>query len=529
MRFTSLYFIFLSCAIIVTSPESGAAKITKIVPTKTELIFSIDPLTPTPTVLELAPFQHLDEATHSTFPKPASRLENSSLAIPRFDGERDRLYSGFALVLDGAASGPIRFVEKSEAVSLNRDPYPDVKSKKGLQVQQVDDAIALGVKHAALNFNLAQMVALEPAPNDFSWKMDGQTFSFRRGYVEHLDQLIKTYSEAGATVSLILLNYVSSNDKLNKLLLHPGYDKACPNHLSAFNTSTAEAVSHFTASMEFLAARYSEAGYPHGRVVNYIVGNEVNSHWYWANMGRVSMEQFAADYLRAVRLCHTAVRKYSSSARVFISLEHHWNIRYPGCDEKQGFAGEPFVKYFNVLAMAGGNFDWHIAYHPYPESLFNPRTWNDKSATFAQDTPRITFKNLEMLPLYLQRSELLFDGKPRRIILSEQGFHSDGTPEGELAQAAGYCYAYYKADQLPEIDSFILHRHVDHGHEGGLNLGLWRRDTNSPSASMPLSKKPIYEVFRAADTPEWEKAFEFALPIIGIKSWKEIEPRRSKK
>jgi len=412
---------------------------------------------------------------------------------------------------------------KSESISLNRDPYPEIKSKKGLQVQDVADAISLGVKHAAINFNLGQMVNLAAAPTDFSWEMDGRSFVFRRSYVESLDRQIKPLSDAGAAVSLILLNYQNSDEKLNKILLHPGYDKACPNRLSAFNTSTAEGLAWYKAGMEFLAARYSAKGYPHGRVVNYIVGNEVNSHWYWANMGRVSMEEFAADYLRAVRLCHTAVRKFSSSARVFISLEHHWNLRYPGCDEKQGFAGRPFVDHFNSLAKAGGNFDWHVAFHPYPENLFNPRTWNDKSATFADDTPRITFKNLEMLPRYLRRTELLFDGKSRRIILSEQGFHSDGTPEGELAQAAAYCYAYYQSDRLLEIDAFILHRHIDHGHEGGLNLGLWRRDTNSPSASAPLSKKPIYEVFRAADTPEWEKAFEFALPIIGIRSWKEIE------
>src|SRR4029079_17164842 len=103
-----------------------------------------------------------------------------------------------------------------------------------------------------------------------------------------------------------------------------------------------------------------------------------------------------------VRACHTAVRKFSSSARVFISLEHHWNIRYAGCDETQGFAGRPFVDYFNKLAKEGGNFDWHIAFHPYPENLFEPRTWNDKSATVDENTPRITFKNLEMLPRYLR-------------------------------------------------------------------------------------------------------------------------------
>ncbi len=415
---------------------------------------------------------------------------------------------------------------KEENIFQNRDPYPRLKSKKGLQVQMVDDAIALGVKHAALNFNLGQMVALEASTNDFSWQADGRIFYFRRSYIEGLDATVKTLSDFGATVSLILLNYEGADTNLNKILLHPGYDKSCPNHLSAFNTVTPEGFAWFKAAMEFLAARYSAKGYPHGRVVNYIVGNEVNSHWYWANMGHVSTEQFADDYLRTVRVCHTAVRKFSSSARVFISLEHHWNIRYAGCDETQGFAGRPFVNYFNRMAKAGGDFDWHIAFHPYPENLFHAKTWNDKSATFSDDSPRITFKNLEMLPRYLHQRELLFHGEPRRIILSEQGFHSDATSEGELTQAAAYCYAYRKAASLDGIDAFILHRHVDHPHEGGLNLGLWRRDVSKPGSAEPFEKKLIYDVFRAADTKEWQKAFEFALPIIGIKSWKEIETSR---
>jgi hypothetical protein len=42
----------------------------------------------------------------------------------------------------------------------------------------------------------------------------------------------------------------------------------------------------------------------------------------------------------------------------------------------------------------------------------------------------------------------------------------------------------------------------------------------------PAGKKPIYEVFRVADTPGWKKAFEFALPIIGIQSWDEILPAK---
>jgi hypothetical protein len=70
---------------------------------------------------------------------------------------------------------------------------------------------------------------------------------------------------------------------------------------------------------------------------------------------------------------------------------------------------------------------------------------------------------------------------------------------------------------LDGIDSFILHRHVDHRDEGGLSLGLWTRRPDS--VATPGRKKRIYEVFRLADTPQWKKAFEFALPVIGVREW----------
>jgi hypothetical protein len=404
-------------------------------------------------------------------------------------------------------------------------PFPAPQSKKGLQVQMVDDAIALGIKHAALNVNLAQLLDVRSNSNNPTLRIDSRDFSFRRAYVEYLDRQIKALSDYQVVVSLILLCYRSSDEALNKLMLHPKYDPAAPNNLSAFNTSTPESAAAFRACIEFLAGRYSGKDAPSGRVWNYIVGNEVNSHWFWSNMGRVTMEEFADEYLRTVRLCHYAVRKYSANARVYLSLEHHWNMHYPGGDERQTFAGKPFIDYFARRARETGDFNWNVAFHPYPENLFDCRTWNDKTALPSADTPRITFKNLEVLQKYFQRSELLFNGKPRHIILSEQGFHSPESPEGQTLQAAAYCYAFYKVAHLDGIDSFILHRHVDHGQEGGLNLGLWTRNKNSQNPAEPLAKKKIYDVFKAADQPNRESVFNFALPVIGITNWNEILPK----
>jgi hypothetical protein len=167
------------------------------------------------------------------------------------------------------------------------------------------------------------------------------------------------------------------------------------------------------------------------------------------------------------------------------------------------------------------NFDWHVAYHPYPENLFEPRFWNDRTALPDPASPRITFKNLEVLTEYLRRPELLYRGQPRRVILSEQGFHTPDGPQGEAIQAAAFCYAYRKVAGLEGVDAFILHRHVDHPQEDGLRVGLRRY---APGAADPRPPKMIYECFRHADVPDWEEVFKFALPIIGIESWSEVGP-----
>ncbi len=455
-----------------------------------------------------------------------SRFE---VALPRFDQGRDRLYSSFQTTRGEEGIGPIRFVDTLRGLSKNTDPFPASTSKKGLQVQMLDDALELGVQHAALNLNFSQLVETHAKPGSLAWTSGARTFHFNSDYTAGMDHQIKTLSDRGVVVSLILLVYKSGDAAQNRVLLHPSYDPACPNHLGAFNTVTPEGAEQFIASLEFLAARYCASNYPYGRAANFILGNEVNSHWFWSNRGRCTMEEFANDYGVALRLAAMAVRKTSSSARVYVSLEHHWNIRYPGGDDRQTFAGRTFLEYLHRRGVEQGDFEWHVAFHPYPENLFECRTWNDQSATEKPDSPRITFKNLRILTDLLTTSPWKYDPPPnesygrrvRRVILSEQGFHCADTPAGELWQAAAYAYAYRKAAINPGIDAFILHRHVDHAHEGGLNLGLWTH--KKESIADPDRKRPMYEVFKQADQKGWESAFEFALPVIGIKSWSELK------
>ncbi|MDB6055875.1 MAG: hypothetical protein JWN25_3398 [Verrucomicrobiales bacterium] len=437
--------------------------------------------------------------------------------IPRYEKARDLASSLFSLKSD---NGVWRLVE--QVSSKNSEPYPVNSSKKGLQVQMVDDAVALGIKHAALNVDFSSLTLLQAGPSSIAHVFEGTEYFFSSGYLNGLDQQVKRLSDNSILVNLIILNYDHGDAKTN-VLRHPHYDPSCPNHLGAFNLSTAEGIGHYKATIDFLASRYGAMNAEHGRVWGFIVGNEVNSHWEWYNLGNASVKEFVEDYIDAVRLCEFYSKKQLWNSRTYISLEHHWNMAGGGKGATNHyFKGKDMVDQFASQSEEMGGFAWNLAFHPYPENLFECRTWNDKTALPGFDTPRITFKNIEQLPAYFKRPVQLFHNSPRHIILSEQGFHSVNTPQGETNQAAAYAYAYYKIAHLDGIDSFILHRHVDHGMEGGLNLGLWTRNTRSRSQSEPERKKLIYEVFEHADKPDWQDYFRFALPVIGIKSWEDL-------
>jgi hypothetical protein len=507
-------------SLVIACRAAGDAGIQRVAATETEIVISGSAGGGVARVEESQPYTGGESAAGATVIASVGPGE-FTVRIPRFEGDRDRVYSAFGLFRAAARMGPRRFVQ--EIQSLRDEPYPVAASKKGIQVAMVDDALALGIKHAALNVWLNSYIDLGGSAGSVEFKMDGRTFHFRRGAVEALDRQVKPLADAGVIVTFILLYHRSGDAALDALMLHPRFDPKAPNGLSAFNVTTPQATEQLKACFEFLAERYSRPDRQYGRAVNFIVGNEVDSHFAWYNLGRVDLPTLVDHYARAVRLCQTAVRKYSSAGRVFLSLDHFWNLRYRAFDETQSVAGRALVEAFQKRVAEEGDFDWNVAYHPYPENLFEPRFWLDKTATFAEDTPRITFKNVEMLPRFLDRPAMRHAGKPRRVILSEQGFHTPRGEDGERVQAAAYAYAYYRINRIAGIDAFILHRQVDHSNEGGLHLGLWWDGTDNPRHPGQREKKMIYDVFRAADTPGWREAFRFALPVVGVRDWEEAK------
>ena len=407
------------------------------------------------------------------------------------------------------------------AGEVDTSPYPITPSPKGLQIQMVDDALTLGIHHAAININLPALLSAKANPTTTTRTLDGFTFYFNEKYAQNLDRVIQPLSAKGIVVKLILITYRPTDPIIKNLTVHPNAS-ATEGEVMAANTVTPEGRACYQAITEFIAERWSSATTSHGRVWGWIISNEVNSHGQWHQMGPATVDQVATQYEDQVRLAWTALRKYSQNARIYVSLEHHWTAKNNG-DALKACPGRTLLELFAEKAKARGDFDWNIAFHPYPANLRDPRTWLDK-VTFTDDSPKVTFKNLEVMVRKLAQPALLYQGHPRQLALTEQGFNCTNQPEAEAQQAAGYAYAWEKIQRLGiPLDAFIYHRQVDHAKEGGLRLGLWSNQPNT--ISTPQQKRPIWFLFQAAGTPTWSTTAQPYLATCGLKSWDEIAPK----
>jgi hypothetical protein len=411
-------------------------------------------------------------------------------------------------------------LEESLLAAEGALPFPSPPDKKGLQVQMVTDAIELGVHHAAINVSLGALFHLSERPGAEPFTHGDRTWWINEDYARSLDGQVKPLSDAGVVIYFIILAYPTHDAAKDVVLLHPKRRTDGKFTIGAFNTATTDGTALYRALISFLAQRYSGGEAPHGRVWGWIIGNEVNSQWLWYNMGHAPMADVCSEYEKAVRAAQEEVTRHAGHARCYLSFDHHWNTSMPNISAEEAYRGRDFLDTFARIARERGDFEWHVAHHPYPDDLGNPRTWEDKEAWPNDDAPHLTFKNLEVACRHMQKAELLWQGKTRRIILSEQGIHCLATREGEKLQGAGFAYAWEKVIRQDGIDAMIWHRHVDHAHEGGLRLGLWE---NTPGTiSEPGRKRLIYGLFRKAGTAEWESAARDYLPMVGLLDWTEL-------
>jgi hypothetical protein len=438
------------------------------------------------------------------------------------DHTYDRVFSKWILIRKNIDAYTLlshaHFADEVSARWSLPDEIP--RSKKGLGGFNIDgpkeDIDELGVTSITVNIFL-NFLRAGPGADRIPFSYGGQTYYADVASIENYDKTLKYAAEHHLIVSAILLIPKASGkgDHPNDDLADPHADPA--GIYAMPNVNSAKGLQTYAAALNFLAERYSRPDKEYGRIHHWIMHNEVDAGWVWTNAGDKSELTFMDMYIKSMRTMYLIARQYNPDSRVYISLTHYWN--WTG--DKHFYLPHHMLDELVQFSKAEGDFDWSIAYHPYPEDLFKPRTWEDRKVNFSLDTPLITYKNIEVLDAWTKQPETFYRGqKPRSIFLSEQGFNSESYSSQALAdQAAGLAYAWKKIEHLDSIEAMQYHNWIDNRGEGGLRIGL-RKFRDEPGDA--LGRKPIWYLYQKLGTPAEDAACELYKKVIGLADWQMI-------
>lgn len=441
-----------------------------------------------------------------------------SITLPRHTPNGDRLYSRWAIFGGNEQVSAFRYADQIDGARVLKKMIPE--SKKGIGISwrgaMMKDLLELGVKNVTVNMRLDSLVLMKSSEQTQEYVLNGKTFHINKNQIDNFDRLLKFSHDHNMVVSAILLIGNKHQGEAKQIWEHPDCEDEA--YYTMPNLNSKKSIEHYTAALDFLAERYSREGHPFGRISNWILHNEVDVGVVWTNAGDKQMESYTELYYRSMRIAHLTARKYDPFARVFASFTHYWtetvNPRY--------HHPKSMLEFLIKLSKTEGDFEWGIAYHPYPQNLRDPVAWKNQNSTFCFNTPLITMSNIEVLDAWVKKTEHRFKGKTRGILLSEQGLNSpDYSDENLHLQAAGFAYFWNKIKNLDSIEAFQYHRWVDHGNEGGLKLGLWT--LKSGTVIQADQKKPIWGVFKAAGTDKEMQVLEEFKATLGVESWQEIE------
>ena len=390
-------------------------------------------------------------------------------------------------------------VETEAAQYLNFDAFTRTGTWKGVQGQY--DGI-YGQEHTLINIFIEDLVwKTDVASADFVYNGQGYCFDVSRwtGWVSHANRNNISVS------AVLLLRY----DPGKSFMIDP---TALSNHLAGNNTknsiyfapnTTGEMGAFYDAFFKKMADTYSRQDC---HIDNWILGNEVNMPNSWHYTGSTDPQYNADLYADAYLRLYNAVRTYTNSSRVSISVDHSWQHN----DMGRGIGTKEFINRFHAaVAARQANVNWCISYHLYPAILSQPDIWVPNA--HMPDAPEIDLNpkhesaqfvdghNLSVMTNYIRDTY----GSQHRIMLTEQGFSQY---MGTDIQAASLAYSYYAAKYDPMVDCFIINA----GNEGG-------------KLNFSIGGTLAEQVFEKLDSDQaWVESV--TLPIIGAGSYAELVP-----
>lgn len=413
-------------------------------------------------------------------------------------------------------------------------PLEKLRGKKGLggfniSRGHLSDLDELDITSGTINITITQFLHLTDPGNAIAHQYQGKTYYFNKAKIENIDRSLKATADRNIIMSAIILvegKARSADPAVGELLEHPDHAPGDNVFFTMPRMDNLKSIHCYAAALDFLANRYCQTGSPNGRIHHFIMHNEVDQGVVWTNMGaNKPLYIFLDNYYNSMRLANNILKGYDEHAQVLGSFTHSWNEAANGGDYFGGwYSTLELAQGLNKYSLKEGDFNWGYACHPYPEDLTEPKTWNDKRATFSMKSPLVTFKNLEVLNEWVWKPENMFKGTVKRTMwLSENGTNSRTYSEQDLKeQAAGFAYAWKKIKQLDGIDGIQWHNWIDNIGEFGLRIGLRRFPEDK---DFPGGTKPVWDLYKAAGTSQEDAAFEPYKSVIGISDWKELDKK----
>ncbi len=204
-----------------------------------------------------------------------------------YNSAGSRLFSKFVVAVkkDGkfmAISRP-RHITNPEAIARYSPAFGDTSSKKGLLVDpeklRGSDLDDLGVKHAAYNIPLRRLLGntTHASYPTVYYTYNGRNYAFNGQVVAEYDYIFSTLSGKGIIITAIILNDMNPG---HMDLIHPrARSGGAGSPYFAFNAADEAGTEYIAAVASFLANRYAGTG--HGKVMNWVIGNEINARKEW--------------------------------------------------------------------------------------------------------------------------------------------------------------------------------------------------------------------------------------------------------
>jgi hypothetical protein len=443
----------------------------------------------------------------------------------KLDGFRyDHALTKWVLVKDGQLLSGGRYADQIKPIQVMSEVKP--AGRKGLGGYHVNRGFAsdltdFPVTSVTVNIAFTGFMYADKRDNAIAHAYGGKTYYFDAYAVDGYDRTLREAARHNIVVAaIILVNPASqcADPEIGRLLQdeHFGGEHA---FFTMPNMSTQESVQCYAAALDFLASRYCRADNQYGRIHHWIMHNEVDAGHVWTNMGKNRpLHVFLDAYYKSMRLCYHIARQYDAHSEVLGSFTHSWTQAVPVDGD---YATLSLIRGLLDYSRLEGDFEWGLACHPYPEDLNEPKTWNDRLATFSMNTPLVTFKNLEVLDKWIKLPENKYLGVQKRTLwLSENGTNSRSYSEQDLReQAAGFAYTWKKMKHLDGIDAFQWHNWIDGRGEFGLRIGLRKFPDHE---NEPGGKKPVWYVYQAAGTEREDQVFDPYKSVIGISDWSEV-------